>query len=135
MHGSNASLRERGVQLFGGQRQRNAIARAVAVDLVGQAPAEAIDTLSARLQAAQRAAARRAILSKEIEEDRAQRQATVTSQESASEALRALLEQAQVADKQALAAAIDRSTRYRAFKKWRSPGRSGIFSSMGTAYL
>lgn len=34
------------------------LARSVAADLVGQAPAEAIDTLSSRLQAAQRAAAR-----------------------------------------------------------------------------
>lgn len=46
----------------------------------------------------------------------AQRQAAHTSQESASESLRPMLEQAQVADLQALSVAIERSAQYRALK-------------------
>lgn len=59
---------------------------------------------------------RRETLSKEIEKDRAQRQAAHISQESASQSLRPMLERAQVADLQALSVAIERSTQYRALK-------------------
>lgn len=92
------------------------LARSVALDLMDQAPSDVIDALSARVQQAQRAAARRATLSKEIEQDRARRQAAATSQASASDSLRPMLEQAQVTDLQALSAAIDRSVQYRSLK-------------------
>ena len=92
------------------------LARSIAPDLAGQPPSDIADTLSSRLQAAQRAAARRETLAKEIEEDRIRQKGAVTSRESATQSLRPLLEQAQVEDLEALSMAIERSAQYRALR-------------------